>query len=52
MGCFSEAGTARLVTIERRMTAAKYREVLEENLLQSAVTSDRGDGSPFSMSTT
>ena len=35
-GCFSAAGTERLVRIEGRMNAAKYREVLEENLLQSA----------------
>ena len=30
-GCFSAAGTGRLVRIE-----AKYREFLDENLLQSA----------------
>ena len=30
-GCFSAAGTGRLVRIE-----AKYREILDENLLQSA----------------
>ncbi len=35
-GSFSLAGTARLVRIGGRMNAAKYREVLEENLLQSA----------------
>ncbi|KAF7658443.1 hypothetical protein LDENG_00012930 [Lucifuga dentata] len=39
-------------TTEGRMTAAKYREILEENLLQSAATSDRGDGSPFSTTMT
>ena len=33
---FSEAGTGELVRIERRMNATKYRELLEENLLQSA----------------
>ena len=31
--CFSEAGTGRLVRIETKM---KYRELLDENLLQSA----------------
>ena len=31
-GCFSEAGTGRLVRIEGKMNAAKYREILEEKL--------------------
>ncbi len=35
-GCFSAAGTGRLVAIEGKMNAAKYRDVLDENLLQSA----------------
>jgi hypothetical protein len=35
-GCFSEAGTGRLVKIEAKMNEAKYREILDENLLQSA----------------
>ena len=34
--CFSAAGTGRLVRIEGKMNAAKYREILDENLLQSA----------------
>ena len=34
-GCFSEAGTERLVRIEGKMNGAKYREILDENLLQS-----------------
>ena len=34
--CFSEAGTGRLVRIETKMNGAKYREILDENLLQSA----------------
>ena len=34
-GCFSAAGTGRLVRIEGNMSAAKYREILDENLLQS-----------------
>ena len=35
-GCFSAAGTRRLVRIEGKMNGAKYRELLNENLLQSA----------------
>ena len=35
-GCFSEAGTGRLVRIEEKMNGAKYREILDENLLRCA----------------
>ena len=35
-GCFSVAGNSRLVRIEEEMNGAKYREILDENLLQSA----------------
>jgi hypothetical protein len=35
-GCFSAAGTGRLVRIEGKLNRAKYREILDENLLQSA----------------
>ena len=35
-GWFSAAGTGILVQIERKMNRAKYREILDENLLQSA----------------
>jgi hypothetical protein len=35
-GCFSAAGTGRLVRIEAKMNGAQYREILDENLLQSA----------------
>ena len=35
-GCFSAAGTGRLVRIEAKMNGAKYRKILAENLLQSA----------------
>jgi transposase len=35
-GCFSAGGTVRLVKIEGKMNGAKYREILDENLLQSA----------------
>ena len=34
-GCSSAVGTARLVKIEGKMNGAKYRDVLDENLLQS-----------------
>ncbi len=29
-GCFSAAGTGRLVAIEGKMNAAKYRDILDE----------------------
>ena len=35
-GCFSAAGTGRQVRIEAKMNRAKYRVILDENLLQSA----------------
>ena len=41
-GCFSAAGTGRLVRIEANMNVAKYREIRDENLLQSA-QDKRGD---------
>ncbi|KAG2465219.1 TC1A transposase, partial [Polypterus senegalus] len=36
-GFFSAAGTGRLVRIKGKMTAAIYRDILDENLLQSAL---------------
>ena len=33
-GCFPAAGTGRLVRIEGKRNGAKYREILDENLLQ------------------
>ncbi|KAG2457325.1 TCB1 transposase, partial [Polypterus senegalus] len=36
-GCFSAAGTGRIVMIKGKMTAAMYRDILKENLLQSAL---------------
>ena len=36
-GCFSAAGTGRLVRIEGKMNATIYRDILDENLLQSAL---------------
>ena len=44
-GCFSAAGTGRLVRIEGRMNAAMYRDILDDNLLQSAL--DLGLGRRF-----
>ena len=35
-GCFSVVGTGRLVRIEGEINRAKYRDMLDENLLQSA----------------
>ena len=34
-GCLSAAGTGRLIRIEEKMNVAKYREILDVNLLQS-----------------
>jgi hypothetical protein len=34
-GCFSATGTGRLVRIEGKMNGAKYREIIDENLLKS-----------------
>jgi hypothetical protein len=35
-GCFSTAGTKRLVKIEGKMNKARYREIIDENLHQNA----------------
>ena len=35
-GCFSVAGTGRLVRIEGKINEAKNREIFDENLLQRA----------------
>ena len=35
-GCYSATGTGRLVRIDGKMNAAKYREIVDGNLLQSA----------------
>jgi hypothetical protein len=45
-GCFSAAGTLRLVRIEGKMNGAMYREILDENLLQNAQDLRLGKGSP------
>uniref|UniRef100_A0AAQ4RBZ2 Tc1-like transposase DDE domain-containing protein n=1 Tax=Gasterosteus aculeatus aculeatus TaxID=481459 RepID=A0AAQ4RBZ2_GASAC len=36
-GCFSAGGTGRPVRIEGKMNAAMYRDILDENMLQSAL---------------
>ena len=41
-GCFSAAWTGRLVRIEGKMNGAKYRMILDDNLLQSAQDLRRG----------
>ena len=35
-GCFSAAGPGKLVGVEGKMDGAKYRDILEQNLCQSA----------------
>jgi hypothetical protein len=35
-GCFSAEGKVRLVQIEGKMNGVKYKEILDENLLQIA----------------
>ncbi|KAL0151087.1 hypothetical protein M9458_053600, partial [Cirrhinus mrigala] len=47
VGCFSVAGTERLVRIEGKMNAAMSRDILDENLLQSALDFRLGDDSSF-----
>ena len=35
LGCFSAARNERLVRIEAKVNGARYREILDQNLLQS-----------------
>jgi hypothetical protein len=35
-GCFSAAETGRLVRIEAKMNGAKYRKILDENVLKTS----------------
>ena len=51
-GCFSAAGTGWLVRIEAKMNGAKYREIRDENRLQSAQDLRLGQGSPSNRTTT
>ena len=46
-GCFSVAGTGRLVRIEENINGAKCREILDENLLQSTQDLRLGRGFTF-----
>jgi len=48
-GCFSVAGTGRLIRNKGKMNAAMYRDILDENLLW---TSDWGKGSSSNRTTT
>ena len=41
LGCFSTAGPGRLVKIEGKINRAKYRVILDEDLLQSPQDLDR-----------
>ena len=34
-GCFSSAGTGKLVRVDGKIDGAKHRTILEENLLES-----------------
>ena len=43
-GCYSAAGIGRLVRIKEKMNGAKYRAILDENLLQSAQTGAKVEG--------
>ena len=51
-GCFSASGTGRLLRIEGKINRAKYREILDENLLQSAQDLRLGECSPSNRTTT
>ena len=46
-GCYSATGTERLVRREGKMHGAKYREIFDENLLQSIQDLRRGGGFIF-----
>ena len=47
--CFSATGPVKLVRIKGKMNGAKYREILDENLLQS--TQDLKSGTKFPLPT-
>jgi hypothetical protein len=51
-GCFSSAGTGRLVRIEAKMIGAKYKEILDENCCRALRISNWGKGSPSNRTTT
>ncbi len=35
-GCFSAAGTGEVIREDGKLNAAKYRDILNENMIQSA----------------
>ncbi len=45
-GCFSVAGTERLVRVEEKLNAPKYRDSLNENPVQKFRTSRQAEGLP------
>ncbi len=44
--CFSAAGTERLISVEEKLNALKYRDSLNENPVQSIQNLRRAEGSP------
>jgi hypothetical protein len=51
-GCFSAAETGRIVRIEGKMYGTKYREILDDKLLQSTQDLRIGKGLPSNRTTT
>ncbi len=51
-GCFSAAGTERLVRVEEKLNAPKYLDSLNENSVQSIQDLRRAEGSPSNRSMT
>uniref|UniRef100_A0AAY4CQB6 Uncharacterized protein n=1 Tax=Denticeps clupeoides TaxID=299321 RepID=A0AAY4CQB6_9TELE len=47
VGCFSAAGTGRLVSLEGKLTAALYRDILDKTCSRALLISDWGDVSSF-----
>ena len=45
-GCFSAAGTGRLVRFEAKMNRGKYREILDENMMIYVVPAPERSGPP------
>ena len=45
--CISSVGTGKLVRIERTMDGAKYRRILDENLIESAMNLKLGQRFTF-----
>uniref|UniRef100_A0AAZ3NVI2 Transposase n=1 Tax=Oncorhynchus tshawytscha TaxID=74940 RepID=A0AAZ3NVI2_ONCTS len=51
-GCYSAAGSGRLVRIEAKINGAKYGEILDENLLPCSGPQTVGEVSPSNRTTT